>query len=131
MREAQCRCGQLKVRCEGEPGRISACHCLNCQRRSGSAFSYGAFFDEPAVTIGGEPKSWRSTSAAGRWTEANFCPTCGVTLFTRLEVLPGVVCVAAGAFSDADFPSPGKLYWSSRRHRWLDLPDGIEKIDTQ
>jgi hypothetical protein len=54
-----------------------------------------------------------------------------VTVFTRLEVLPGIVCVSVGCFSEPDFPAPAKLYWNSRRHRWLDLPTGIGRIETQ
>jgi len=54
-----------------------------------------------------------------------------VTVFTRLEVLPGIVCVSVGCFSEPDFPAPAKLYWNSRRHQWLDLPTGIERIETQ
>lgn len=104
---------------------------MDCQRSTGSAFSYSAFFPEPAVKVSGEHKSWRRSSKAGRWSEANFCPTCGVTVVTRLQALPGMVCVPVGCFGDPDFPGPGKLYWSSRRHHWLDLPTGIERIETQ
>jgi hypothetical protein len=71
------------------------------------------------------------SSEAGRWNEGNFCPTCGVTVFTRLEALPQMVCVPVGCLGDPDFPAPGNLYWSSKRHRWLELPTGIERIETQ
>src|SRR5258707_8613238 len=35
-RRAACNCGQLPLTCEGEPVRISTCHCLECQRRTGA-----------------------------------------------------------------------------------------------
>ena len=35
---AECSCGQLQVDADGDPVRISMCHCLACQRRTGSAF---------------------------------------------------------------------------------------------
>jgi hypothetical protein len=128
---AACECGGITVTVTAAPQMVHACSCLDCQRRSGSAFSYSAFFPEAAVTIGGEPKRWRGSSDAGRWGEANFCPTCGVTVFSRLEALPELVCVAVGCFSDPDFPAPAKLYWNSRRHHWLDLPAGIGRVETQ
>jgi hypothetical protein len=130
-RTAACDCGSVTVTVAAPPQMVHACSCHDCQRRSGSAFSYSAFFPEAAVTVRGKPTTWRSSSASGRWSETSFCPTCGVAVLTRLEVLPGTVCMPVGAFNDPDFPAPGKLYWSSRRHHWLELPAGIEHIDTQ
>ena len=128
---AACACGAVTVTASAAPQMVHACSCLDCQRRSGSAFSYSAFFPKSTVTIGGEPTRWRDSSEAGRWTETNFCPTCGVTVMIRLEALPDLVCVPVGCFSTPDFPAPAKLYWNSRRHHWLDLPPGIERVETQ
>ncbi len=128
---AACACGGLTVTVSAAPQFVHACACLECQRNTGSAFSYSAFFPEAAVKVGGEFKSWRRSSEAGRWNEANFCPTCGVNVFARLEALPAMFCIPVGCFSDPDFPAPGNLYWNSKRHRWLDLPTGIERVETQ
>jgi hypothetical protein len=128
---AACACGQLTVTVTAPPQAVHACACFDCQRGSGSAFSYSAFFAESAVKRTGDSTPWRRSSEAGRWNESNFCPICGVTVFTRLEVLPGIVCVSVGCFNEPDFPAPGKLYWSSRRHHWLDLPEGVELVETQ
>jgi hypothetical protein len=128
---AACACGGLTVTVTEPPQMVHACSCLDCQRGSGGAFSYSAFFPESAVKVVGTPTRWRRSSAAGRWQETSFCPTCGVTVFCCLEALPGIVGVSVGCFADPDFPGPGKLYWSSRRHRWLGLPAGIEHVETQ
>jgi hypothetical protein len=55
-RTASCGCGNLKVTARGEPSEVYVCSCLNCQRESGSAFSYGAIYPEAAVSIAGERK---------------------------------------------------------------------------
>jgi hypothetical protein len=129
---AACACGALKLTVSSEPKFTHACSCLDCQRRSGSAFSYTAFYGDSGVRIEGPSTAYRNaTSAAGRWNEVHFCPTCGVQVFMRLEALPNMVCVPVGVFGDPGFPPPGKLYWASRRHHWLDLPDGIKKVETQ
>jgi len=129
---ASCSCGKLTVTVKEQPKFVHACSCVDCQRRSGSAFSYTAFFPEAAATISGQPQPWRNSSSdAGRWSETNFCPVCGVTVFMTLEALPGMICVPAGGFGDRDFPKPGKMYWSSSRHHWLDVPDGIEAVERQ
>jgi hypothetical protein len=129
-RTAACACGALKVTVSGAPAWVHACSCLECQRRSGSAFSYSAFFPESATSVEGEYRSWRRASPGG-WHESSFCPTCGSWIFSRLEALPNIVGISVGCFVDPAFERPAKLYWSSQRHRWLSLPKEIEAIDSQ
>ncbi|TIT30564.1 MAG: aldehyde-activating protein, partial [Mesorhizobium sp.] len=52
-RRAECSCGQLSAVCSGEIVRISVCHCLDCKRRTGSAFSCNVRFKEGDVSIQG------------------------------------------------------------------------------
>ena len=42
-RRAACSCGQLHLAIEGEPSRISMCHCLECQRRTGAVIPAAAY----------------------------------------------------------------------------------------
>ncbi len=130
-RTARCGCGNLTVTTSAEPLEVYACSCLNCQRETGGAFSYGAVYPEAAVLISGERKAWRRKADSGRWVETDFCPTCGVAVSYRMEGWPEVIGVSAGCFADPEFTKPEKLYWAQRRHRWLDLPDGIELVETQ
>ncbi|HWI87458.1 MAG TPA: GFA family protein [Sphingomonas sp.] len=53
-RVASCSCGRLRLTCAGEPVRISICHCLECQKRTGSVFATQARFSRASVRIGGE-----------------------------------------------------------------------------
>ena len=57
-RLASCSCGQLSVACEGEPVRISMCHCLACQRRTGGTFGVQARFPRDKVAITGESTAY-------------------------------------------------------------------------
>ena len=50
-RHAACSCGQLRVATEGDPVRISICHCHACQKRTGSAFGYQARWPRDQVEI--------------------------------------------------------------------------------
>ena len=50
-RLANCACGRFQLRCQGEPRRVSMCHCIDCQRRTGSAFGVAAFFERDKVRI--------------------------------------------------------------------------------
>jgi hypothetical protein len=63
-RIAACSCGQLLLTIKGEPSRISMCHCLECQRRTGAVISNQARFRREQVTFAGKTTAW--TRAAKR-----------------------------------------------------------------
>lgn len=130
-RTASCLCGNLQAIAQGEPEAVYLCSCRDCQRRSGGAFTYAALYSESAVTVEGEQRTYRRIGDSGRAIESHFCPTCGVTVFFRAEAMPGLVGVAAGCFADKHFTKPSRLYWASRHHHWLDLPETIAREDTQ
>ena len=91
VRTAQCRCGQLTATCEGEPVRVSVCHCLECQKRSGSAFSAQARWPIEQVRIEGAWKTWEPKE--GKRASFRFCPECGSTLAYEIEAMPGLIAV--------------------------------------
>ncbi|QQP94651.1 GFA family protein [Lysobacter enzymogenes] len=129
-RTASCACGQLSLACEGEPLRISICHCLACQRRTGSAFSYQVRYPEASVAVQGETREFVKAGDSGNRARFGFCPHCGSTVFWRPEALPGIVLVAAGAFADPAFPPPPQVsVYGERRHAWVVVPPGCEQLD--
>jgi len=130
-RTARCACGNLTVTTSGEPVDVYLCSCIACQRGTGSAFSYAALFPESAVAIAGDKHEYRQHGDSGRAIESYFCPTCGTAVAFRAQGLPGTVGVPVGCFADPSFAKPSKLFWASRRHDWLDLPDDIVLIETQ
>jgi hypothetical protein len=130
-RTAKCSCGSLTAIARGEPAQVYACSCVECQRGTGSAFSYAAIFPEQAVTVAGAPILFRQRGDSGRLTESSFCPVCGVTVCFRAEAMPGMIGIAVGCFADPDFAKPARLFWASRRHRWLDLGENIPLVETQ
>ena len=117
MKVATCRCGAVRVECKGEPGRISVCHCLDCQRRSGSAFSAQARFPEERVRITGETRDWVSENKA----VFSFCPSCGSTAHYRIESMPGLVAVPLGNFAEKDCFTPQFSVWEERKHSWVEI----------
>ncbi|KTE10727.1 GFA family protein [Sphingopyxis sp. H115] len=122
-RRATCHCGQLLLRCTGEPSKVSLCHCFDCQRRTGSLFSVAAFFPRECVTvIAGTAKVFARASASGFDVAFHFCPECGSSLWWEPARMPHLAGVAAGAFEDSGFPVPEQAVWAEQRHTWLDLP---------
>lgn len=128
-RTASCACGQLSLDCEGEPLRISICHCLACKRRTGSAFGYQVRYAQAAVAIRGRFSDYAQAGDSGNVARFGFCPQCGATVFWRPEALPGIVLVAAGAFADPAFPPPTVSVYGDRRHPWVALPPGCQALE--
>jgi len=118
-RRAACSCGNLEIVCEGDPLRVSMCHCLACQRRTGAVFGGQAWFSPDQLTISGNATQFTRKSDAGRSVSARFCPVCGSTVYWEAEAFPGHIAVAVGSFADPAFPAPALSGWEKRRHHWL------------
>ncbi len=130
-RHAACACGRLRVSCEGDPVRVSVCHCLECQRRTGSVFGVSARFPKDRVAVEGTSTTWSRPADSGNDVTFHFCPTCGTTVYWRLQQFPDVIAVAVGAFADSSFPSPRHSVYERRRHAWARIaaPEPVQHLD--
>ena len=128
-RTASCSCGQLRIEVEGEPRGIGICHCLACQRRTGSVFSALASFAAPFKVFGKATEYVRVGDRGTRF-QFRFCPVCGTTVFHTEEGRDDYASVAVGAFADAGFPAPRVSVYDSRRHPWVQLPPGTIAFET-
>ena len=128
-RTASCSCGNLRLTCEGEPERVSICHCLACQRRSGSAFAAQARFQRAKVIIEGPSSEFARKGDSGAVARFQFCPTCGSTVHWTLDEVPEQIVVALGAFADPAFPPPSLSVYEARRHTWVAVPENVEHLD--
>ena len=102
--------------------RVSVCHCLACQRRTGSAFGAQARFPADAVTIEGTPRRYeRRSDENGELREFFFCGECGATVFYEIESMPGFRAIPLGAFADPGFPPPVLEIWEERKVPWVEI----------
>jgi hypothetical protein len=128
-RRATCSCGQLALTTRGDPLRISICHCLACQRRTGSAFGVQARFPRGEVAIEGRSTRYVRTADSGNHATFHFCPECGSTVYYELEQVPDAIAVPVGAFADPTFPPPRVSIYEARQHAWVGLPAEMEHLD--
>lgn len=124
QRTASCACGNLSVTCRGEPAKVSLCHCLDCQRRTGSTYGVAAFFKRSDVTAEGEDRIFTRASDSGSSVEHHFCPRCGSTVFWYPQRMPDLIGVGVGSFADPAFPAPSQAVFSRSRHPWVVPIDG-------
>lgn len=127
-RTASCSCGQLHAHVTSDPIRVSVCHCLACQRRTGSVFGAQARFASSSVTITGAAKEYVRVGDEGSRTTFRFCPECGSTVFYTAEGLEGSIVIPVGAFADLTFPGPAFSVYEERMHGWVSMPPGVEHV---
>ena len=129
--EASCACGQLHATCTGEPMRVSVCHCLDCMKRSGSAFAVQARWPAEQVTTEGASKAWVNLAESGNRITFHFCPECGSDVHYEINgKFDGLIAVPLGAFEDPYFAAPAFSVWEKRKHDWVDiLGDEVEHTD--
>jgi hypothetical protein len=105
------------------------CHCLACQKRTGSAFAIQARWPADRVTIEGRAQEYARTGDEGSTATFRFCPTCGATVYWENDTMPGMIAVPVGAFADPTFPPPRFSVYSVRRHPWTIMPGlSIEEL---
>ena len=118
VRSGGCQGGAVRFSVKGEPLRSGICHCLDCRRASGSAFSFFAIWPRSAFECTGE---------LGTFEGRSFCRRCG----SRVANLDAEEAeVMAGALDDA--PSglvPRYELWTPRRERWLAPVPGIPQFE--
>ncbi|MGE5217132.1 MAG: GFA family protein [Chloroflexota bacterium] len=127
-RTASCSCGQLRIEVEGEPGVVGVCHCLECQRRTGSVFAALASFSA-SYTVSGTATEYVRTGDQGAKFRFRFCPICGTNLFHTEEGQEDSAGVAVGAFADPSLPAPTVSIHDCRRHTWVQLLPGTQKYE--
>ena len=119
-RIAHCCC-ELRVETTGEPTVVGACHCRECQRRTGAPFGVGAYFEKAQVRAEGASKVYIRDGQEGRKVRLHFCPECGTTVYGEVDSRPGLMVIAVGAFADPNFPAPTLSVWEKSRHPWVEF----------
>lgn len=130
-RTARCACGELQVALAGDPAWVIVCHCLECQRRTGSAFGVGAYYARTNVTPKGEYQTYSRPGSSGKRLDFHFCRACGSTVFWDLELRPDHVGVAVGALGDPSFAVPGRSVWEATKHPWVEFGCNVDRYTRQ
>ena len=118
-RVASCSCGKLSITSNGDPTKISACHCRECQRRTGSAFGVAVFFEREKVAASGTANSYTRSGDSGRSIEFRFCPACGSTVFWMPEFHEDLVAIALGCFDEPSSLVPTQSVYEASRLDWV------------
>lgn len=121
--QASCQCGSLSAEIQdGAEPVVVACHCTDCQKRSGSPFGTMAYYPEDHVMLRGEAREYARASDSGNKYTTGFCPACGSTLYGKASGFPGIVGVTLGTIDERRLPVPARSVYEQSRHAWVAMP---------
>ena len=120
-REGGCACGEVRYRLTDEPLIVHCCHCLNCQRQTGSAFVINVLIEADRLEVlAGEPE--RVDVPRDEGTQPIYrCPRCRVALFSQYG-WPWLRFVRAGTLDDPGSVTPDVHIYTRSKLDWVTLP---------
>ena len=133
MIHGSCYCGAVQYESSGKVLMFANCHCPDCRKFTGSAYSATLAVEASGFRIVcGEDNLVRYPSSPGK--QRCFCKTCGCHLFLRAEHRPGMVFLRAGSLDDDPQMRPQAHFWTSRKAPWHEIcdslpqnPEGLQK----
>lgn len=131
-RVAQCACGRVSLKAHGDPIKVIACHCDNCQKRTGSVFQVSCWFPTDKVDdISGETRTFNGLEidGVGPGIAYRFCATCGSTVYWTIDEFPSIYGIAVGNFVDPQFPVPTMDVHTGLRHHWIPPVPGADAFE--
>ena len=119
-----CLCGAIRYRVADEPLTLYACHCTDCQRRTGSAFALSMVVLKSELhLLQGEPRGYTVTLSDGRQKHGKFCGQCSTRLWGEPVRFPQVVVVQPGTLDDTTWLRPIGHIWTRSAQPWVSIPN--------
>lgn len=130
--DGHCLCGSTRYRVSGEPLTYYACHCNDCQRRTGAAFALSFIVRREAISLlSGEPARYSITQADGRIRAGRLCAECSTRLWGEPVRLPGIAIVQPGTLEQPIDLIPVAHIWAQRAQPWFVFPPGVPRFEGQ
>jgi hypothetical protein len=116
-----CLCGGVTYSVDAEPVVQAVCHCTDCQRQTGTAFSVVVGVPRAALTLEGSTLSSFTTTGEdhGTATERHFCSACGSPIVSFARAVPDMAFIKAGTLDDASWLAPAVEVWSRSAQPWV------------
>ena len=125
MHEFGCHCRQLTYRYSGQPHCCYTCHCTDCQRASGSAFTSNMIVDLADISLVSGLASEVRYPHNNDQLNVICCQTCGTDLYLFFTSRPDTATILTGTFFQQHWFSPVAHIWTRSAASWLKLDDGL------
>ena len=117
-----CLCGAIRYRVSQPIEIISACHCVHCQKASGTGASHNAIVAASAVTFtSGTPKTYQDTAESGNTLLRHFCGGCGSPIYSQREKMPEMMVLKVGTLDDSSGMKLTTNIWTRSARPWMNI----------
>jgi hypothetical protein len=124
-REGGCSCGEIRYRLTSEPMFVNCCHCLNCQRQTGSAFVVNLLIESDRLELlAGTPVAVDAPRDDGSTQTIHRCPTCQIAVYS-VYTRPEVFFVRGGTLDDPASVAPDAHIYTRSKLPWVTVPEGV------
>ena len=128
-REGGCACGQVHYRLVSDPLFVHCCHCLNCQRQTGSAFVVNALIETDRVQLlQGTPVEVSVPRDDGSAQRILRCPSCQIAVWS-FYTRPQLCFVRAGTLDAPASVAPDVHIFVRSKLPWVSLPPSVPAFD--
>ncbi|KAH6638469.1 DUF636 domain protein [Boeremia exigua] len=132
--EGSCCCGAIHIRSTGEIQAKALCHCLDCRKITGSAFSTNFIVPNEGFSVTkGSPKSFSKKAESGNFITSNFCGDCGSTLWRQSETFGDTKIIKVGTIDGTAIEDikPTSELFIANRISWVSPVEGAEQNQNQ
>jgi hypothetical protein len=127
--EGGCACGAVRYRLGSDPMFIHCCHCLNCQRQTGSAFVINLLIEADRVEIvAGAPQPVEVPRDDGSTQRIFRCPSCQVAVFSEYG-RPVLRYVRAGTLDSPSEVRPDVHIFTRSKVGWITIPEPVPSFE--
>ncbi|KAJ5668086.1 uncharacterized protein N7477_006656 [Penicillium maclennaniae] len=126
-----CMCGGIHYTADVNEYMSALCHCTDCQKWTGGAFTSNAVVPRTSLKVTkGSPSTYDAVGDSGKINKHFFCPTCGSSLYTELEVMPEMTCIKAGGLDNGEANLRGNVdveFYVKDRPSYLAAVEGAKQ----
>ncbi|GAA4039881.1 GFA family protein [Parerythrobacter jejuensis] len=125
-----CLCGRVEYTiAEGFRLNPYACHCTDCQTRTGSAFSEHMLFFLKDIEINSELDVAEYTQPSGSASTIYGCPRCKARIYAENDSRPGMASLRCGTLTGSSSVIPAAHIWVQSKQPWLHLPENARTME--
>lgn len=127
-----CHCGDITFEAEVDENKVILCHCLDCQKLSGTAFRSVVISEPNGLTFTkGKAKEYIKIAESGNKRAQGFCQNCGSAIYaTSVEPANRVYGIRAGCIDQRSLLVPKSQIWHKSAVPWLEAIVNIPAFET-
>ena len=128
-----CLCGAVRYQLTSAPKALVVCHCKDCQKQAGSAFSVVGVSARDDLKLTGALTSFTHPGSSGQDVTRKFCGLCGSPVLTDTDAArdQGIIFFKAGTLDSTTDLAPTVHYWTGSAQAWFAMPEGATCLTQQ